>query len=176
MRLAGAIGASRERLLGSEQNPRNLAGNKEKHDGDAHYPGGSGGRCYCGHLGWRRSLPHDAPHLITGDIAMVNKSPLATTVAVLSICFPAQETCHHGHRMLYVLGFGIGAAILSNMFIFIYFASAGDIVGQGAVRGQSTPSVTDIGLTVGLNQTSSFTAAFRGATGYSDLPNEEVPQ
>jgi hypothetical protein len=31
----------------------------------------------------------------------------------------------------------------------------------------------DIGLTVGLNQTSSFTAAFRGATGYSDRPNEE---
>jgi hypothetical protein len=27
-----------------------------------------------------------------------------------------------GHRMLYVLGFGIAGAILSNMFVFIYFA------------------------------------------------------
>ena len=83
---------------------------------------------------------------------MVNKSPLATTVAALSI----------------VAVTSAGAAVGPT--------SAGDIVGQGAVRGQSAPSVTDIGLTVGLNQTSSFTAAFRGATGYSDLPNEEVPQ
>lgn len=27
-----------------------------------------------------------------------------------------------GYRMLYVLGFGIAGAILSNMFVFIYFA------------------------------------------------------
>lgn len=27
-----------------------------------------------------------------------------------------------GHRMLYVLGFGIAGAILSNMLVFIYFA------------------------------------------------------
>jgi hypothetical protein len=27
-----------------------------------------------------------------------------------------------GNRMLYVLGFGIAGAILSNMFVFIYFA------------------------------------------------------
>ena len=83
---------------------------------------------------------------------MVNKSPLATTVAALSI----------------VAVTSAGAAVDP--------ISVGDIVGQGPVRGQSAPSVTDIGLTVGLNQMSSFTAAFRGATGYSDRPNEEVPQ
>jgi hypothetical protein len=27
-----------------------------------------------------------------------------------------------GHNMLYVLGFGLGGAILSNMVVFIYFA------------------------------------------------------
>ena len=27
-----------------------------------------------------------------------------------------------GHRMLYVLGFGLAGAILSNMLVFIYFA------------------------------------------------------
>jgi hypothetical protein len=27
-----------------------------------------------------------------------------------------------GHRMLYVLGFGIAGAILSNMLVFTYFA------------------------------------------------------
>ena len=83
---------------------------------------------------------------------MVNKSPLATTVAALSV----------------VAVTSAGAAVGPT--------SVGDIVGQGAVREQSAPSVTDIGLTVGLNQRSSFTAAFRGATGYSDRPNEEVPQ
>jgi hypothetical protein len=29
---------------------------------------------------------------------------------------------HSGHRMLYVLGFGLAGAILSNMLVFIYFA------------------------------------------------------
>jgi hypothetical protein len=28
-----------------------------------------------------------------------------------------------GHRVLYVLGFGIAGAILANMLVFIYFAS-----------------------------------------------------
>jgi hypothetical protein len=83
---------------------------------------------------------------------MVNKSRLATTVAALSIVAVASA----------------GAAVGPT--------SVGDIVGQGAVRGQSTPSVTEIGSTVGLNQTSSLTAAFRGATGYLDRPNEEVFQ
>ena len=73
---------------------------------------------------------------------MVNKSPLATTVAALSI----------------VAVTSAGAAVGPT--------SAGDIVGQGRCGGQSAPSVADIGLTVGLNQTSSFTAGFRGATGY----------
>lgn len=53
---------------------------------------------------------------------MVNKSPLATTVAALSI----------------VVVTSAGAAVGP--------IPAGDIVGQGAVRGQSAPSVTDIGL------------------------------
>jgi len=79
---------------------------------------------------------------------MVNKSPLATTVAALSI----------------VAVTSAGAVVGPT--------PAGDIVGQGAVGAIRTFG-DDIGLTVGLNQTSSFTAAFRGATGYSDRPNEE---
>jgi hypothetical protein len=35
--------------------------------------------------------------------------------------------------------------------------------------------VTDIGLTMGFSQTSSFTAAFRGDD-VADLANEEAPQ
>ena len=69
---------------------------------------------------------------------MVNKSPLATTVAALSI----------------VAVTSAGAAVGPT--------SAGDIVGQGAVRGQSAPSVADIGLTVGLNQMARSPQAFRG--------------
>jgi hypothetical protein len=83
---------------------------------------------------------------------MVNKSPLATTVAALSI----------------VAVTSAGAAVGPT--------PAGDIVGQGGGAGTIRAFGDDIGLTVGLNPTSSFTAAFRGATGYSDHPNEEVPQ
>jgi AraC family transcriptional regulator len=36
-----------------------------------------------------------------------------------------------------------------------------------ALLAKSAPSVTDIGLTVGFSETSSFTAAFRKATGFT---------
>lgn len=37
----------------------------------------------------------------------------------------SQDDAHQdpsGHHMLYVLGFGLAGAILSNMLVFIYFA------------------------------------------------------
>ena len=48
-----------------------------------------------------------------------------------------------GHRMLYVLGFGIAGAILSNMLVFIYFAGGGrlTVTARAAVTRPEVPSL-----------------------------------
>jgi hypothetical protein len=49
------------------------------------------------------------------------RAPCASEAAIMISQDDARQD-PSGHRMIYVLGFGLAGAILSNMLVFIYFA------------------------------------------------------
>jgi hypothetical protein len=52
----------------------------------------------------------------------VSKSAHCTSKAPIMISQDDARQDLSRHRMLYVLGFGLAGAILSNMLVFVYFA------------------------------------------------------
>jgi len=61
------------------------------------------------------------PAFNAADTHVSKRAPCASTPQIMISQDDARQG-HSGPRMLYVLGFGLAGAILSNMLVFIYFA------------------------------------------------------
>jgi len=61
------------------------------------------------------------PMLDSADTHVSKRAPCASEAAIMISQDDARQD-PSGHHMLYVLGFGLAGAILSNTLVFIYFA------------------------------------------------------
>jgi hypothetical protein len=65
------------------------------------------------------------PSSSSGEVSMLTRTTTASALVKAPIMISQDDARQGplGHRVLYVLGFGLAGAILANVLVFIYFAS-----------------------------------------------------